>query len=228
MKALFRKVGSYEKLSQLAALEIKKKIQSGNPVNLGLPTGGTPIGMYKELVNDSHIDWWNVTTFNLDEYIGIDPNHSESYENFMNRNLFNHVDIDRFNVWFPSLENQNGYDAIIENNGGLDLTILGIGTNGHIAFNEPGSPFNSTTRVVDLDKQTIEDNSRFFDSIEEVPTQAVTMGLETIMKSDEILLIAQGKKKLEIIKEAMFGDITEDIPASILQEHENLTILYCE
>jgi 6-phosphogluconolactonase/glucosamine-6-phosphate isomerase/deaminase len=150
MKALFRKVGSYEKLSQLAALEIKKKIQSGNPVNLGLPTGGTPIGMYKELVNDSHIDWWNVTTFNLDEYIGIDP------------------------------------------------------------------------------KQTIEDNSRFFDSIEEVPTQAVTMGLETIMKSDEILLIAQGKKKLNIIKEAMFGDITEDIPASILQEHENLTILYCE
>ena len=98
---IFRKVKSYEKLSQLAALEIKKKIQKGNPVNLGLPTGGTPIGMYKELVNDSHIDWWNVTTFNLDEYIGIDPNHSESYENFMNRNLFNHIDIDRSNVWFP-------------------------------------------------------------------------------------------------------------------------------
>jgi glucosamine-6-phosphate deaminase len=225
---IFRKVESYEKLSQLAALEIKKKIQKGNSVNLGLPTGGTPLGMYKELVNDPHIDWWNVTTFNLDEYIGIDPNHAESYENFMNRNLFNHIDIDRFNVWFPSLENKNGYDSIIENNGGLDLTILGIGRNGHIAFNEPGSPFNSTTRVVDLDKETIEDNSRFFNSIEEVPIQAVTMGLETIMKSDEILLIAQGKKKLEIIKEAMFGDITEDIPASILQEHENLTILYCE
>lgn len=226
MKALFRKVGSYEKLSQLAALEVKKKIQKGYKVNLGLPTGGTPIGMYKELVNDSHLDWWNVTTFNLDEYEGIDPNHSESYENFMNRNLFDHIDIDRFNVWFPSLEKV--YDDVIDNMGGLDLTILGIGTNGHIAFNEPGSPFDSKTRIVDLDKQTIEDNARFFNSIEEVPTKAITMGLDTIMKSKEILLIAQGKKKLDIIQKAMFGDITEDIPASILQKHDNLTILYCE
>ena len=226
MKALFRKVENYERLSQLAALEIKKKIQKGNQVNLGLPTGGTPIGMYKELVNDSHLDWWNVTTFNLDEYEGIDPNHPESYENFMNRNLFDHIDIDRFNVWFPSLEKV--YDDVIDNMGGLDLTILGIGTNGHIAFNEPGSPFDSKTRLVDLDKQTIEDNARFFNSIDEVPTQAITMGLDTIMKSKEILLIAQGKKKLDIIQKAMFGDITEDIPASILQQHENLTILYCE
>lgn len=226
MKALFRKVENYERLSQLAALEVKKKIQKGNQVNLGLPTGGTPIGMYKELVNDSHLDWWNVTTFNLDEYEGIDPNHPESYENFMNRNLFDHIEIDRFNVWFPSLEKV--YDDVIDNMGGLDLTILGIGTNGHIAFNEPGSPFNSKTRLVDLDKQTIEDNARFFNSIDEVPTQAITMGLDTIMKSKEILLIAQGKKKLDIIQKAMFGDITEDIPASILQQHENLTILYCE
>ena len=226
MKALFRKVGSYEKLSQLAALEVKKKIQKGYKVNLGLPTGGTPIGMYKELVNDSHLDWWNVTTFNLDEYEGIDPNHQESYENFMNRNLFDHIEIDRFNVWFPSLEKV--YDDVIDNMGGLDLTILGIGTNGHIAFNEPGSPFDSKTRLVNLDKQTIEDNSRFFDSVDEVPTQAITMGLDTIMKSKEIVLIAQGKKKLEIIQKAMFGDITEDIPASILQKHDNLTILYCE
>lgn len=226
MKALFRKVGSYEKLSQLAALEVKKKIQKGYKVNLGLPTGGTPIGMYKELVNDSHLDWWNVTTFNLDEYEGIDPNHPESYENFMNRNLFDHIEIDRFNVWFPSLEKV--YDDVIDNMGGLDLTILGIGTNGHIAFNEPGSPFDSKTRLVNLDKQTIEDNSRFFDSVDEVPTQAITMGLDTILKSKEIVLIAQGKKKLEIIQKAMFGDITEDIPASILQKHDNLTILYCE
>ena len=226
MKALFRKVENYERLSQLAALEIKKKIQKGNQVNLGLPTGGTPIGMYKELVNDSHLDWWNVTTFNLDEYMGIDPNHSESYKNFMNRNLFDHIDIDRFNVWFPSLEKV--YDDVIDNMGGLDLTILGIGTNGHIAFNEPGSPFDSKTRLVDLDKQTIEDNARFFNSIDEVPTQAITMGLDTIMKSKEILLIAQGKKKLEIIQKAMFDDITEEVPASILQQHENLTILYCD
>ena len=223
---IFRKLNSYEKLSQLAALEVKKKIQRGNPINLGLPTGGTPIGMYKELVNDPHLSWWNVTTFNLDEYIGIEPTHSESYKNFMKQNLHDHIDIDVFNVWFP--DQTDDYDSMIKMAGGLDLTILGIGTNGHIAFNEPGSPFNSQTRIVDLSEQTIEDNSRFFDSIEDVPTKAVTMGLETIMKSKEILLIAQGKKKLDIIKEAMFGDVTEDIPASILQNHENLTILYCE
>lgn len=226
MKALFRKVGSYEKLSQLAALEIKKKIQSSYYVNLGMPTGGTPIGMYKELISDEHIDWWNVRTFNLDEYVGIDESHPESYVNFMKRNLHSHINIDRNLIYFPhSIEN---YDDLIEECGGLDLTILGIGTNGHIAFNEPGSPFDSKTRVVDLDKQTIEDNARFFNSIDEVPTQAITMGLDTIMKSKEILLIAQGKKKLDIIQKAMFGDITEDIPASILQKHENLTILYCE
>ena len=137
---IFRKLKSYEKLSQLAALEIKKKIQKGNPVNLGLPTGGTPIGMYKELVNDPHLDWWNVTTFNLDEYIGISVDHRESYQNFMNRNLFDHIDIDTFNIWFPHLVKD--YDDMIDDLGGLDLTILGIGTNGHIAFNEPGSPFN--------------------------------------------------------------------------------------
>lgn len=226
MKVLFRKVNSYEKLSQLAALEVKKKIQRGNPINLGLPTGGTPIGMYKELVNDPHLSWWNVTTFNLDEYIGIEPTHSESYKNFMKQNLHDHIDIDVFNVWFP--DQTDDYDSMIKMAGGLDLTILGIGTNGHIAFNEPGSPFNSKTRIVDLSEQTIKDNSRFFDSIKEVPTQAITMGLETIMKSKEILLIAQGKNKLDIVKEAMFGDITEDIPASILQNHDNLTILYCD
>ena len=117
---------------------------------------------------------------------------------------------------------------MIDGLGGLDLTILGIGSNGHIAFNEPNSPFDSKTRIVDLDEQTIEDNARFFNSIDEVPTKAITMGLDTIMKSKEILLIAQGKKKLDIIQTAMFGDITEEIPASILQNHENLTILYCE
>lgn len=226
MKALFRKVGSYEKLSHLSALEIKKKIQSGNRVNLGLPTGGTPIGMYKDLANDSHLNWWNVTTFNLDEYVGIDKSHSESYMEFMMRNLFNHIEIDTFNVWFP--DQSKDYDETIDSLGGLDLTILGIGTNGHIAFNEPGSSFDSKTRIVDLDKQTIEDNSRFFDSIDDVPKQAITMGLDTIMKSKEILLIAQGKKKLEIIQKALFGEITESIPASILQKHDNLTILYCD
>ena len=226
MKVLFRKVGSYEKLSQLAALEIKKKIQGGNQVNLGLPTGGTPIGMYKELVNDSHLDWWNVSTFNLDEYLGIHESHEESYVNFMRKNLHEHINILNLNIHFP--HNIIHYDNFIEESGGLDLTVLGIGTNGHIAFNEPGSSFDSKTRVVKLDEQTIKDNSRFFDSISDVPTHAVSMGLDTIMKSKEILLIAQGKKKLEVIQKAMFGEITESIPASILQKHNNLTILYCD
>ena len=226
MKALFRKVESYQKLSQLAALEVRKKIQGGNPVNLGLPTGGTPIGMYKELVKDDQLSWFNVSTFNLDEYMGIDSNHPESYVNFMKRNLHDHIDIDSNKIYFPIYTRL--YDEFIERNGGLDLTILGIGTNGHLAFNEPCSPFNSKTRTVNLSQQTIEDNARFFDSIDEVPTQAVTMGLNTIMKSREILLIAQGKKKLDIILKAMFGEITPKIPASILQNHENLTILYCD
>lgn len=226
MKALFRKVKSYDELSKLAALEVKKKIQGGHYVNLGLPTGGTPIGMYKELVSDDQLDWWNVRTFNLDEYLGIDENHPESYVNFMRRNLHNHINIDQNLIYFPhQIEN---YDDFIQECGGLDLTILGIGTNGHIAFNEPCSDFDCKTRAVHLDKQTIEDNARFFDSIEEVPTQAITMGLDTIMKSKEILLIAQGEKKLEIIQKALFGEITRKIPASILQKHENLTILYCE
>lgn len=226
MKALFRKVKNYHELSKLAALKVKNKIQGGYYVNLGLPTGGTPIGMYKELIDDYHLDWWNVRTFNLDEYIGISIDHPESYRNFMDRNLFNYINNDKKLIYFPYIK--NNYDDFIEECGGLDLTILGIGTNGHIAFNEPNSPFDSKTRVVDLDKQTIDDNSRFFNSIDEVPTKAITMGLDTIMKSKEILLIAQGKKKLDIIQTAMFGDITEEVPASILQNHDNLTILYCE
>ena len=144
----------------------------------------------------------------------------------MKKNLHDHINIESLNIHFP--HNITDYDKFIEESGGLDLTVLGIGTNGHIAFNEPGSSFNSKTRIVDLDKQTIEDNSRFFTSIDEVPTKAITMGLDTIMKSKEILLIAQGKKKLEIIQKAMFGEITENIPASILQKHDNLTILYCD
>ena len=186
MKALFRKVDSYERLSQLAALEIKKKIQKGNQVNLGLPTGGTPIGMYKELVNDSQLDWWNVSTFNLDEYIEISIDHPESYQNFMNRNLFDHIDIDKFNIWFPHLVND--YDGMIDGLGGLDLTILGIGSNGHIAFNEPNSPFDSKTRIVDLDEQTIEDNAETTEEtgtvvghyIQKVPTNLVYIAPETI------------------------------------------------
>jgi glucosamine-6-phosphate deaminase len=225
MKGIIKKINSYDEMSKRVALHVKRFI--GNPQLgiLGLPTGGTPIGMYKELREDKKLDWSKVVTFNLDEYAGIDKDHPESYKNYMYRNLFSHIDIDEDKVHFPNVEH---YDSRIAYFGGLDFTVLGIGNNGHIAFNEPGSSFESKTRLVDLDERTISDNSRFFNSIDEVPKQAWTMGLKTIMDSSEIFLIAQGKSKWEIIREALLGEITESIPASILQEHKNLKVLYCD
>lgn len=225
MKGIIRKVGSYDEMSKIVALHVKRFIGNSQLGILGLPTGGTPIGMYKELREDTKLDWSKVVTFNLDEYVGIDKDHSESYKNYMHRNLFSHIDIDKDRVHFPDGEH---YDSRINYFGGLDFTVLGIGNNGHIAFNEPGSSFESKTRLVDLDERTISDNSRFFNSIDEVPKQAWTMGLKTIMDSKELFLIAQGKSKWEIIREAFLGEITESIPASILQKHKNLTVLYCD
>ena len=225
MKGIIRKVGSYDEMSKIVALHVKRFIGNSQLGVLGLPTGGTPLGMYKELREDTRLNWSKVVTLNLDEYVGIDKNHPESYRNFMYRNLFSHIDIDEDRVHFPTNEH---YDSLINYYGGLDFTVLGIGNNGHIAFNEPGSSFESKTRLVDLDERTISDNSRFFNSIDEVPKQAWTMGLKTIMDSREIFLIAQGKSKWEIIREAFYGEITEKVPASILQRHENLTVLYCD
>ena len=187
-----------------------------------LPTGSTPISLYKELVS-RQLDWSTTTTFNLDEYV-INPNHPQSYRSFMRKNLFDRIDIYPNNYNFPDRNTQAYEDKI----NGIDLCILGIGTNGHIAFNEPGSSFDSETRVVDLDKQTIEDNSRFFDSIEDVPKQAITMGLKTIMKSKKIVLIVNGVHKYKILNVAMNGGVTEKVPASILQEHNNVEVYYCD
>lgn len=225
MKHKIVRVGSYDQMSRIVAREIEHTVRTYNGANLGLPTGGTSIGMYKELRKLQNFSWENVRTFNLDEYVGIDSNHPESYKNFMNRNLFNHIQIPDSNINFPEDES---YDKKISEYGGLDLTILGVGTNGHLAFNEPGSSFDSTTREVLLKEQTIKDNSRFFNSIEEVPTKAISMGLKTIMNSREIILIAQGSKKYDILQTALTGDITEEIPASILQNHPNVIVLYCE
>lgn len=225
MKGIIRKVKDYHEMSKIVALHVKRHINKQGVTKLGLPTGGTPLGMYEELRQDFNLDWSNVITFNLDEYVGIDENHPESYKNFMYRNLHSHIDIPENRIHFPK---NPQYDAVIKSHGGLDFTVLGIGNNGHIAFNEPGSSFESTTRLVDLDERTISDNSRFFNSIDEVPKQAWTMGLKTIMDSKEIYLIAQGQSKFDIIREAFHGEITEKVPASILQKHNNLTILYCD
>ena len=219
---------TYEKMSQYVAdiiEEIFKKSFRMSFPKLVLPTGSTPLGLYEELVK-RQLDWSNITTFNLDEYI-INPNHLQSYYNFMRMNLFDKINIYPNNYNFPD-RNTQAYEDKIEQRGGIDLCILGIGTNGHIAFNEPNTSFESRTRVVDLSEQTIKDNSRFFDTERDVPRQAITMGLGTIMESKRIILMAQGKKKKEILDKAMFGKITEEIPSSILQIHDNMEAFYCD
>ena len=219
---------SYEKMSKYVANIIedifKKSFRMSFP-KLVLPTGSTPLGLYDELVK-RQLDWSNITTFNLDEYI-INPNHQQSYHSFMKRNLFDKTNIYPKSYNFPD-RNTQAYEDKIKEKGGIDLCILGIGTNGHIAFNEPCSSFESRTRVVNLAPQTIRDNSRFFDSIDDVPKQAITMGLGTIMESKRIILMAQGHKKKEILDKALFGKITEEIPASVLQLHENMEAVYCD
>ena len=215
---------SYDKMSKYVASIVEEQLKE-NPISrLILPTGSTPLGLYKELVN-RELDWSAVMTYNLDVYI-MNPNHPQSYQTFMKENLFNKINIYPSNCQFPD-RNVQSYEERLK---GIpaDLCILGIGTNGHIAFNEPGSSFDSRTRVVSLTEQTIKDNSRFFDSVDDVPKQAITMGLGTIMDSKRIVLMAQGKKKKDILDKAMNGKVTKDIPASILQTHPNMEAFYCD
>jgi glucosamine-6-phosphate deaminase len=188
-----------------------------------LPTGSTPISLYKELVNRD-LDWSTTTTFNLDEYID-NTIQDQSYRYFMMENLFKHTNMDDANIYFP------GDIAVwpdLSYGTEVDLCLLGIGGNGHIAFNEPGSSFDSETRMVDLTEETIKDNSRFFPTIDDVPTQAVTIGLKSIMSSKKIVLMANGVHKLNILNVAMNGEVTEDVPASILQKHKNVEVFYCD
>jgi len=215
----------YEKLSSLVAIIVATQIKEHPQSKLVLPTGSTPLGMYKELVRRK-LDWSLVTTFNLDEYI-MNPDHPYSYHSYMRKNLFDRINIYPDNCHFPFRPTLSFEDKMNVNKG-IDLCILGIGSNGHIAFNEPDSSFKSRTRVVDLDEQTIQDNSRFFDSIDDVPKQAITMGLGTIMESKKIILMANGKHKLNILKVAMNGEVTEDVPASILQKHNDVEVFYCD
>jgi glucosamine-6-phosphate deaminase len=216
---------NYKELSYSVADIVEYQIQKEPRSKLGLPTGSTPLGMYDELVN-RELDWSSVITFNLDAYL-MNITHPESYQSYMRKNLFNRTNIYPDNSHFP-FRPFSAFEEKIEESKGIDLCILGIGSNGHIAFNEPGSSFESRTRVVELSKQTREDNLRFFDSIDDVPTQAITMGLGTIMESKMIVLIANGVKKKSILNQAMLGIITEDVPASILQNHKNVKVYYCE
>jgi glucosamine-6-phosphate deaminase len=211
-----------EKASEIIADFIKEK-----PICvLGLATGSTPIKTYDllgKLCKAGKISFKNVTTFNLDEYLGLSKLNSQSYHFFMEKNLFSKIDIDRKNIFFPTdLKDYKKYDEKIREKGGIDLQILGIGSNGHIGFNEPGSKFSSKTRAVLLAESTIKDNSRFFKNKKDVPKKAVTMGISTIMGAKKIILLANGANKQEAVLNALYSPVSRKNPASILQEHKGL------
>ena len=177
----------------------------------------------------SEVSFKDVTTFNLDEYLGLDGTHDQSYRYFMNVNLFNHIDINKENTHVPSGFVTSDaeaalYDEAINAKGGIDIQLLGLGSDGHIAFNEPGTPFNSLTHIAELTEQTISDNSRFFEKIEDVPTKACTMGLQSIMNAKKIVLIALGKGKVEAVRKLVHGEIDIQWPCTILKNHPNVTI----
>lgn len=230
------KASNYNEMSRCAANIIAAQITLKPDSVLGLATGSTPIGTYKLLVESyqqGNLDFSKVRSVNLDEYCGLDGSHDQSYRYFMNTNLFNRVNIDMANTNVPNgiatdLEQEcKRYDRLIEELGGVDLQLLGIGHNGHIGFNEPNEFFDKTTHVVDLKQSTIDANSRFFEKIEDVPRRAITMGIKSIMSARKILLVAGADKK-DIIERALFGPITPQVPASVLQFHNDLIVVVSE
>lgn len=224
---------SYDEMSKKAFEIMKATVESKKDATLGLATGSTPIGLYREMIADHKAcgtSYAEVSTFNLDEYVGLDYSSDQSYVYFMREHLFDHIDIKLENT---NIENGKAadpaaecarYNALLAENT-VDLQILGIGSNGHIAFNEPGTPFDSVTHVVDLTETTIKDNSRLFNSIDEVPKQAFTMGLSNIMTAKKIVILANGANKAKAVYGMVHGEITEDLPASILQNHSDCTLI---
>lgn len=224
---------NYEEVS-LEAFKVLKEVVSKNsrPV-LGLATGSSPIGLYKKIIEDYNngYSYSKCITFNLDEYIGIDKNHEQSYYTFMHENLFNHINIKEENINIPDGESEDieksckEYEKKLKNYK-IDIQVLGIGSNGHIGFNEPGTSFDSVTHVVDLKEQTRKDNARFFeDDINKVPTKAITMGIYSILKAKKQLVIATGANKADAVYDMLHGDITNKCPASILQTHEDVVVI---
>jgi glucosamine-6-phosphate deaminase len=225
---------TYEDMSRHAGRMIADRIKAKPNLVLGLATGSTPLGTYKELIRlhrEEGLSFANAVTFNLDEYLGIAPTHDQSYRYFMDTNLFNHINIKKANTHLPDGKAKDPakfcleYEKAITSAGGIDFQVLGIGGNGHIAFNEPGSPRSSRTRVVNLDEQTIKDNSRFFASVTEVPRQALSLGMATVMEAREVILLANKANKADAIVRSVEGPATEQVPASILQGHPRATFL---
>lgn len=229
-------VKDYEEMSLEASLIIKDLLVKKPDATLGLATGSSPIGLYKNLIKyyeDGEISFKNVKTYNLDEYCELPRSHPESYYSFMHRNLFSHVDILEENVHIPCSEGSDLQALCKEYNdllhkATIDLQLLGIGANGHIGFNEPNTPFDQETWVVKLTDKTRKDNQRFFNSLDEVPTHAMTMGIANIMQAKCLLLVASGKNKAEAIRRLASGEVNPECPATILNRHPNAIVIVDE
>lgn len=227
---------NYDEVSMAATKLVESQVNLKPDCVLGLATGSTPVGMYKRLIEkckNGELDFSEVKTFNLDEYYPISRDNNQSYYYFMNENLFDEINIKKENIHIPNGEAKDveseceEYEKMIEEAGGIDLQILGIGQNGHIGFNEPDENLNSKTHVTGLTESTIKANSRFFDSIEDVPTKALTMGIATILKSRKIILMACGVEKSDAVAELLTDDIKTDNPATMLKVHPDV-VLICD
>lgn len=225
---------SYYQMSRMAANLISAQVIMKPDCVLGLATGSTPVGTYEQLIRwyqKGDLDFSSVTTINLDEYKGLSPDNDQSYRYFMNQHFFQFINIKPENTYVPdgliadSQKACSDYNRIITKCGGIDLQLLGLGLNGHIGFNEPGAAFEKETHCVDLSESTIRANSRFFDSMELVPKQAYTMGIKTIMQAKKIVVIVNGAAKAQIVRDAFFGPITPKVPASVLQLHNDVTLI---
>ena len=228
------KAKDYVDMSRKAANIVSAQVIMKPNCVLGLATGSTPIGLYKQLVewyNKGDLDFSEVMTVNLDEYKGLSRDNDQSYYYFMHQNLFDHVNIPAEYTHLPngmepdSQKECQEYTDLIQSLGGVDLQLLGIGHNGHIGFNEPGEAFDKQVHCVNLTQSTIEANKRFFASADDVPKQAYTMGIKTIMQAKKILIVASGEDKAEIVRDAFFGPITPKVPASVLQLHNDVTLV---
>ena len=226
---------SYEEMSKIAAEMFKEQLKNDRETVFGMATGSTPEGFYKELVaayKAGEISFAHAKSFNLDEYIGISPANEASYHYFMDYNLYDHIDMKRENIFVPEGNTTNlekvttEYDAMIKQVGNIDIQLLGIGVNGHIGFNEPGTSFALGTNVVELTESTRQANKIYFDSIEDVPTHAITMGIHTIMQSKKVVLLISGASKQEAYDRLRSGEVTEDFPASALHNHPDVTVIY--
>ncbi len=225
---------TYDEMSQLACNMVIEQINSKKDTVLGLATGSTPKGLYKHLVHKHQvekIDFTNVVSFNLDEYCGLNPDDTNSYNYFMKHHLFDHINIKKENVHIPKGDSEllfsecHNYDMKLKNSGGIDLQILGIGRNGHIGFNEPSHCFESRTHVVELASSTLSDNQKLFEDQEKIPRRAITMGMHAILNSGKIILLACGKEKSDAVFNMVHGDISPAVPASLLMLHKDLTLI---